>query len=122
MGKRRTQNIVSIWRAANCGEWFLKRTVGAVSLAVDAKDTDGSLMTRSLFGQAQDPFVIVTPSDPLDGGREFPHLQALSAGNVPKSHLVVCGPGDQELGLSCHTDGEVVSRPYSLTGLSAKGV
>ena len=61
------------------------RTVRAIAIAVQSEYANGTLKTHTLFGDTDNPFVIVAERNPFHGGRELPHVQTLAVGYVPQA-------------------------------------
>ena len=56
----------------------LVRTVCTVVVAVNIKDSDGTLVAHALLGNTNDLLIVVRKRDALDGRRELPYEEALA--------------------------------------------
>ena len=66
------------------------RTLCAVSFAVNIEDTNGTLITHTLLGDADDLFVVFAKRHALYGGREFPEEKTFARLDGPQAHGIIC--------------------------------
>lgn len=72
---------------------------------VDVEHNDGTQVTHTLLGDAQQLGAVLVELDTLDGGREVPGHQALSARNLPQLNGVVGGAGCDDCAGGVDVDG-----------------
>lgn len=80
--------------------WLNERTVGAVSISVDIKHSDSSLITHALLCDAYDLLIVFTESYTFDRCRELPVVQAFSCLDGPQTEGVVRWSWNEESWLS----------------------
>ena len=78
-----------------------KHTRSAISIPVYPEHTNGTLVTHSLFGDADYLFIVVAERNSFHSGRELPSVKAFSSLHRPQAHSVVCRARNKETRLCC---------------------